>query len=258
MISTLYRTTNKGIYLLIGFHLGTRLDLFSAITIECRLMNNLPGQAHTGAKAFDIILVLQIVETYLWMPVRIAALYPDPSPALGLIVADMHLKTIAIKGFPAVITHGGGQEVILEIRCGQARLGADKTAGFKMVGRPKSRLGKEPAAADQELVPPIQFAVEGNWLGATELKIELQMILKILPHPGKACSSSIPASLRTSGAPIPESCSRWGEPQDLLKDHFAAHANHGLLQLAAAFIAHPGCHLVLQQYLVHQCAGHHF
>ena len=62
--------------------------------------------------------------------------YTDEASGLCAHGACVHLKTITIKSRLAVIAHGGGQEVILNVRIFNARFGADETAGFKVIGGP--------------------------------------------------------------------------------------------------------------------------
>ena len=89
---------------------------------------------------------------------------------------------MAVKGRSTVIAHGGGQEVILNIRPLHALVRADKGARFKVVCCAKTGFGQHPPGANPGLADRVQTTVQRDGLGAAILEIDLQVILQVCPH----------------------------------------------------------------------------
>jgi hypothetical protein len=62
--------------------------------------------------------------------------------------APLNLEAMAAEGKLAVIAHGGGQEVILDVGILNAGLRADKAAGFKVIGGSQPGFERQPFQAD--------------------------------------------------------------------------------------------------------------
>ena len=96
----------------------------------------------------------------------------------------MRLETVRLGGGPAVVAHGGRDEMVLDIGVVDARRGAHERGRLEMVGGAKPRLEEQPFGADQCLRNRIEDRVEGDRLDRFLLDVELQMILQIAPDTG--------------------------------------------------------------------------
>ena len=127
----------------------------------------------------------------------------------------MRLKAVRFAGVAAVVAHGDGQKVILDIGPGKFFIAADKAAAFEMVGSAQACALKEPFCADSGLVPPLRGGGDRHGLCAFILHIELEVILQIVAHArqiqnlaharfGQPCAGADAASLqqlrRSNGA----------------------------------------------------------
>ena len=92
---------------------------------------------------------------------------------------------MAVEGGVAVVAHGGGQEMVLDVGPFDPRPGADEGTGFEVVGGAEPVLEQDPADPDQQLGKRPQLAVEGDRLAAAELKVDLQVVLQVLADPGQ-------------------------------------------------------------------------
>jgi hypothetical protein len=63
----------------------------------------------------------------------------------------MRLEAVRLGCRLAVVAHGGGDEVILDIRIVDAGGGAHEGGGLEMVGGAEPRLEEQPLCADQRL-----------------------------------------------------------------------------------------------------------
>ena len=162
-----------------------RLDLGAAVGIEGLLADDLAGQADAGAEAGAVVLVRQVVEQDARLVPRIGRLDPHVPAALRLVGADVDLEAVALERGLAVVAHGRGQEVVLDVRPLDAGPGADEGAGFEVVGGAEAVLEQDPARPDQELGPGVELGVERDRLGAAELKVDLEMVAQILADPGQ-------------------------------------------------------------------------
>ena len=118
-----------------------------------------------------IIFVAHIVEQDFGIGVKIRRSDAHKPTRFAAHGADMHLKTFASKSGGAVITHGGGQEVILDIGIINSCVRANKPAGFKMVGGTKTSSEHKPLQADFGFVEKTQLAIERYGLQAAHLHI---------------------------------------------------------------------------------------
>ena len=90
------------------------------------------------------------------------------------------------EGERAVIADGHGQEMKLEIGVGHIVVAADETTGFEVVGGRRPFTMKKPLVAHQRLVVPLHGRVHGHrGLFAGVLDIHFQVVLEVLPYPGK-------------------------------------------------------------------------
>ncbi len=180
MIRAFDLRAHEGIDLLVRLHVGAGLNLPSAIAVEGRLREDLPRQAHAGAHFDPIVRLAQVVETNARLLERIGRGQSHPAAALGAHRSDMGLKAVLLRERRAVVGHRHGQEVILDVRIGDARAAADEPAGLEMIGRPQAILAQQPACADQRAIPPVDRGVQGDRLLARHLEIKLQVILQVL------------------------------------------------------------------------------
>jgi len=72
--------------------------------------------------------------------------------------------------------------VELDVGVAHAGAAADETAGLEVVARPQAVVGHEPAQPDEGLAQRRGLPVERYRFAAGHLKVELQMILKVLSH----------------------------------------------------------------------------
>ena len=108
----------------------------------------------------------------------------DLPARLGAHRADMRLEAMALHRRLAVIAHGCGDEVELDVRIIDACGGADEGAGFKMVGRAKAGFEEQPFRADQPLGKQVEFGIERQRLRAALLDIDFHMILQVFADAG--------------------------------------------------------------------------
>jgi hypothetical protein len=118
----------------------------------------------------------------------------------------MGLKAMSLGGGLAVIAHGDGQEVVLDVRIVHALVGPDEGAAFKLVRRPKPGAGEQPLRADDRLAPEVPVFVKRYRQLRCKLHVDFQMVLQVRPdarpvrhHLDTVRFSDAPAS------PIPDS-----------------------------------------------------
>ena len=94
----------------------------------------------------------------------------------------MGLEAVEAGRRTAVVADRHGQEVVLQVRVLHTGLAADKTARFKMVGRPQARALEHPLQADLHLGQRVHRAVERDGLFAGVLHIGFQVVLQVLTY----------------------------------------------------------------------------
>src|SRR5581483_1469806 len=114
---------------------------------------------------------------------RVRGSQAHPTSALGAHGPHVSLEPMLASERRAVIVHGHGQEVELNVRIIDARATADETTGLEVVGRAQTLLGENPTGADERLAERRHFRKERDGLLAGHLEIELQVILEVFTHP---------------------------------------------------------------------------
>ncbi len=149
------------------------------------MRHDLSRQSDTGAEGLDIVLFGHVIEQDGRLGCRIGGIDADVPPAFRFVRPDMDLKAVPVESGIAVVAHRGGQEMILNVRPLQAGLRPDESAAFEVIGRTQARFEEEPACADQELAERVQLTVQRDRLGAAELEIDFQVVLKIAADAGQ-------------------------------------------------------------------------
>src|SRR5207244_11120013 len=85
----------------------------------------------------------------------------------------------------AVVAHRERQEMELDVRVAHASAAADEAAGLEVVARAEAVLGEDPAHANEGPAQERHLRVERDRLAASDLEIELEVILQVLAHSGQ-------------------------------------------------------------------------
>jgi hypothetical protein len=104
------------------------------------------------------------------------------APTVGFVGANVNLKAVPLEGGPTVVADSSRQKMILNVWPFNAGPGPNKTAGFKMIGRTKTGLGQHPLRANPKLGKQSEVPIHGDGLSTPVLKVNLQMVLQVLPH----------------------------------------------------------------------------
>ena len=94
----------------------------------------------------------------------------------------MRLKTMAGGQPLAIIRDRQRQKMKLDIGVFDSSPATDKPAAFKMIARPQTILARKPAQPDSQLGQRPHGGIQRDGLCAGNLKIELQMILKVFAN----------------------------------------------------------------------------
>ena len=111
----------------------------------------------------------------------------------------MGLKAVLPRQRRTVVSHRHGQKMILNVRIANAGARPDETAAFEVIGGAEPVLAQQPAGTDQGAAQRPDGRVQGDGLLASHLKVELQMILKILAHAAKVCDDLDPELAQLGG-----------------------------------------------------------
>ena len=161
-------------------HVGARRDLLAAERVHRRLGDDLAGQPHAAAEALAVLLAVEVVEEDLGMLVRVGRADADVAAALRLVRPGQHHEAVALQRLLAVVAHGGGQEVELDVGPLQRGVRADEAAGLEVVGHAEPAPEQHPFEADPELAQRVHPAVQRDRLLAGVLDVDLGMVLQVL------------------------------------------------------------------------------
>src|SRR5919109_5585026 len=93
--------------------------------------------------------------------------------------------------------------MILDVRPFLPGPGADEGTGLEMIGRPKAASEQHPTRADQALADQTKLAVEGDWLRAAVLEIDLEVVLQVLADAGQVVHGPDASRLERCGRADP-------------------------------------------------------
>ena len=145
-----------------------------------------PGTSDRGAAilAESVAAVKAAVD----LPVQVQCEPPDDDAWFtrlkdaGADAIGMHLEAVTVEGRVPVVAHRAGQEMILDVGPLDTRFRTNEGAGFEMIGRAETGLRQDPAAADQELAPGIEFGIQRDRPGTAKLEVEFEVILQVFAH----------------------------------------------------------------------------
>ena len=94
----------------------------------------------------------------------------------------MGLEAVGLGGVAAVVAHGDGQEVVLDVGPGELFITADEAAGLEVVGGAQAGALEHPFDADGGLVVPEVGRCDGHGLQALVLHVEFEVVLQVVAH----------------------------------------------------------------------------
>ena len=94
----------------------------------------------------------------------------------------MGLKAVAFRRRLAVIAHGDGQEVILDVGIFHPRFRADEGAGLELVRSAEPLAGEQPLRADDSLAPEVPVLEQGDRQARGELQVKFHVVLQVRAH----------------------------------------------------------------------------
>jgi hypothetical protein len=173
---------DHGIKRIIRLRLRPGLNLVIDIRSDGVGREDLAREANGGAKLFPIRGLRHVVEQDARGLRRIGGAQRDAAPAFRPHRADMGLKPVPLRRRLAVITHGDGQEMELDVGIVQPRARADETAGLEIVRCAQTLAGEQPLRADQRLAPKRPIGRKADGLGGGVLDVKLEVILQVRAH----------------------------------------------------------------------------
>jgi hypothetical protein len=115
----------------------------------------------------------------------------------------MGLKTMPARRRLAIIAHGDGQEVILDIGIFDTRFGADKGTSLELVAGPQPLARQKPLRADGGLAPEVPVFIQRHRLAGLKLHIDFKVILQVRAHARTICHNLDPVFLQMRGRADP-------------------------------------------------------
>ena len=182
MIGAFHRLAHPGVDLVVLLHVLAGRHLLAAEAVEGGLGDDLAREAQAAAEALAVLLAIKVVEEDVGLFEGVGRPQADMAPAFRLVRAGQHHEAVALQGLLAVIAHGGGQEVELDVGRAERGVRADEAAAFEMVRDREAALEQHPFGADQEAAEEAHLAVQGDGFLAGILDIDLGMVLQVLAH----------------------------------------------------------------------------
>eukprot|EP00053_Salpingoeca_punica_P013185 m.118851 g.118851 ORF g.118851 m.118851 type:complete len:368 (+) comp16135_c0_seq2:228-1331(+) len=172
--------------LLVGLDLGGRGDGVGAEGVKGLLLEDLAGELDGGAQVDQVLWVLEVVWLDARRRARVGRLQLDEAAAERPHRADVGLEGVAAARVE-LAAERARQEVVLDVRVGQALAAADEAAALqvragRLAGAKEDPLQAVPHHVMRE-APLVR--VEGDRLCAAVLHIEVQMVLQVLPDAGQ-------------------------------------------------------------------------
>src|SRR3546814_3955301 len=106
-----------------------------------------------GAELLAVGFLAKVVEEDARRRLGVGRLQRDLAAALRAHRPDVGLEAVTAGGVAAVVVHGDGQEVILQVRMLDAGAAADEAAGLEVAGGAAAGPEEKPGDAEQRLVP---------------------------------------------------------------------------------------------------------
>src|SRR3546814_3919807 len=106
-----------------------------------------------GAELLAVGFLAKVVEEDARRRLGVGRLQRDLAAALRAHRPDVGLEAVTAGGVAAVVVHGDGQEVILQVRMLDAGAAADEAAGLGVAGGAEAGPAEKTVDADQRLVP---------------------------------------------------------------------------------------------------------
>ena len=114
----------------------------SAQMIQSRLGKNLTGFANGGSEHLPVVLMTHIIENNLWRIIAVLTGRVTCATALWDHGPLHALETHAHEPLQSHRRTSGRQKMKLDVRLGLRFIAANKSAHLKVIGRPKSGIGK--------------------------------------------------------------------------------------------------------------------
>ena len=159
-------------------------DLSTVERSERRLIHDVAGHSDGLSPLLAVLLRRQVVEQQLRLLEWVVALDPYPPAAVGEHGPDVELVAVPSSRHRPVVADGNGQEVEHQIRPPHLVVTAQEPAGLEVVRRSRA-LSEQPLQTDPRPAPTSQVGGHRHRLGAGVLHVHLEVVLKVLPHPGQ-------------------------------------------------------------------------
>ena len=179
MVGALHGVLHEVVERVVALDVGAGRDLVPRVVRERRLGKDLPREPDAGPEVPPVVLVGHVVEEDRGCGAGLGRGQSHAAARFRAHRPHVGLEAVALGGGLAVVAHGEGQEVVLDVRVLHAGAGADEAAGFEVVGGAEAIPEQEPARADQALGDKVPVAVERDRLAALHLQVDLQMVLQV-------------------------------------------------------------------------------
>ncbi len=132
-----------------------------------------------------VVVGRQVVEQHRGVGLRVRAPDPHVTAGVGIHRTDVHLIAVALGRGRAVVPDRDRQEVEHQVGVVDVLVAAREPAALEVVGGTEATAVEQPLVGDPGPFAPLETGRDRDRLLRGVLDIDLEVVLQVLPHPGR-------------------------------------------------------------------------